>query len=405
MEQRRQVPVLALALGVSTVGSLPVFLIGALAGEIIPALGVTESGIGQLVALYFAVSAVMSYFAGRVVNRLGWLRSLLVTAGIVVLLGAGVFAAPPSAFALAGALFLGGLANGISHPAANLALVRSIDPSRQGVAFGVKQAAIPTGTLLSGAALPIIAVPFGWQAAFLALAILAAIVLADGLWLTRQVQRAEGSVRGRPEATYDRTHLWYLAAGAGLGAGASNSVGAFFVLHALDVGVNVGTAGLLLALGGITNIVARLVLGWQADRRASGHLQRVSMMMVGGAVGVLLLAVADGLVVLAIGTVLAFGVGWGYNGLLHLGTMRLYGHAAASVTGVMQAAQFVGAVAGPLTVGFLVERVSFLAAWMMVALWLVLAGLFVWRFRILWIRRAAGAASPGAAASDPSATR
>ena len=386
-EPRRPGPVIILALGATTVASLPVFLVGALAGEIIVALEVRESVIGVLVASFFTFSALSSFFAGRLVNRLGWLYSLLLTAALVLLAAVPLFILPPSIVLLVFSLLAGGFANGISHPAANLALIRSIDPGRLGIAFGLKQAAIPSATLLSGMALPLLAVPFGWQSAYLALGILSGLIVVNGMVLVRAVQRAEGSVRGRPEEAYDRTHLWYLVAGAGLAAGACNSLGAFLVLHALDVGVGPTVAGVLLATGSVTNIAARLVLGWQADRRVSGHLHRVAMMMILGAAGVLMLAVADGIMLLAIGTVIAFGIGWGYNGLLHHGSMRLYGHAAASVTGVLQATQYVGAVVGPLVVGIVIERVSFFAAWLLVALGLVLGGVLLLRFRVLFTRR------------------
>lgn len=384
---RRPGPVLVLALGATTVASLPVFLVGALAGEIILALDIRESAIGILVACFFTFSALSSTFAGRFVSRLGWLYSLVLTAALVVVAALPLFLLPPSLGLIVVSLVAGGLANGISHPAANLALVRSIDPGRLGIAFGLKQAAIPSATLLSGLALPLLAVPFGWRSAYLALAILCGLILLNGASLVRAVQRAEGSVRGRPEEAYDRTYLGYLVIGAGLGAAACNSLGAFLVLHALDVGVGPAAAGMLLATGSVTNILARLVLGWQADRRLSGHLQRVAMMMLVGAGGVILLAIADGIVMLAFGTLVAFGIGWGYNGLLHHGSMKLYGHAAASVTGKLQATQYVGAVVGPLSVGFVIERVGFLPAWLLVAALLMLGGLLLLRFRMLFRRR------------------
>ena len=34
---------------------------------------------------------------------------------------------------------------------------------RQGLAFGIKQSAIPAAVLISGLALPVLAIPLGWR--------------------------------------------------------------------------------------------------------------------------------------------------------------------------------------------------------------------------------------------------
>src|SRR5829696_7279082 len=57
---------------------------------------------------------------------------------------------------------IAGLANAVSHTAANLSLAREVPASRQGLSFGIKQAAIPVATLLAGLAVPTIAVTLGW---------------------------------------------------------------------------------------------------------------------------------------------------------------------------------------------------------------------------------------------------
>ncbi|MST35344.1 MFS transporter, partial [Acidimicrobiaceae bacterium USS-CC1] len=78
--------------------------------------------------------------------------------------------------ALLGFLVAGGLANGAMQPAVNLLLARTVDDRRQGLAFGVKQAAIPTSTLLSGLAVPALALTVGWHVAYLVAAGLALLV-------------------------------------------------------------------------------------------------------------------------------------------------------------------------------------------------------------------------------------
>ena len=61
---------------------------------------------------------------------------------------------------------LGGLGNAISHPATHLLLAREVSQNRQGLAFGIKQAAIPAATLIAGLAVPLVATTVGWRWAF-----------------------------------------------------------------------------------------------------------------------------------------------------------------------------------------------------------------------------------------------
>ena len=47
-----------------------------------------------------------------------------------------------------------GSANALCQPAANLLIARAVPAHRQGLAFAVKQSAIPMSTLLAGVAVP-----------------------------------------------------------------------------------------------------------------------------------------------------------------------------------------------------------------------------------------------------------
>ena len=64
------------------------------------------------------------------------------------------------------ALGFGGLSNALAQPAANALVVRSVAARRQGLALGVKQAAIPMATLLAGLAVPSLGLTVGWRWAF-----------------------------------------------------------------------------------------------------------------------------------------------------------------------------------------------------------------------------------------------
>src|SRR3712207_2011080 len=155
-----------LAVAVATVGVLPAFLTGGLAVQMREELSFGAAALGFAVAAFFASSSLASAVMGRLVERIGsYLGMRLAAVGSATSLLGVAFLARSWA-ALVACLVLGGLANAISHPATTLSLAREVPAGRQGLSFGIKQAAIPAATLLAGLAVPGIAVTLGWRWAF-----------------------------------------------------------------------------------------------------------------------------------------------------------------------------------------------------------------------------------------------
>jgi MFS family permease len=155
---------LAIAAGAATV--LPGFLVGALALQIRADLDVSVAAVAAGVTVFFAAGAVGAGPGGRLAERLGALRSIrwCVISTAVCLLLAGLLA--QSLFVLLALLAVAGVANAITQPAINLFMADQVPLDRQGLAFGIKQAAIPAAVLVSGLALPLLALPLGWRATF-----------------------------------------------------------------------------------------------------------------------------------------------------------------------------------------------------------------------------------------------
>lgn len=373
-----------ICLGGTIIGMLPVFLVGSLAGEITSELGRGESIIGVLTAAFFLVSAGMSIPAGMAVRKVGWPNGMILASMGLFFSGMAIALLEASLLVLVLALTFSGVANAVSHPAANLGLVRSIAEARRGTAFGVKQAAIPISTLLAGFALPLVAVQFGWRTPFIGVSAIAMFVGLLAWFLRNDLDAGKDSVAMPSRVVLHDRPLILLSVGGGFGAAGANSMGAFLVLYALSAGTGSRFAGMLLVAGSAANILARLYFGWRADRRSRGHLRLVATMMFVGSVGVVILGVASNLGTILVGTVIAFGVGWGWNGLLHHGSMRLYSESAAGVTGILQTGLFVGAVVGPLTFGLVAEHVSFRYAWLFAASLLICGGVLVLLFRRIY---------------------
>ena len=349
-----------LAVSVATIGVLPSFLTGGLAVQIRDELGFGASALGLAVALFFVVSSLSSALAGRVVERVGShaaMRSSSIV-GALTLLAVAIFAG--SWWGLVACLILGGMGNAIAQPATNLMLTREVPAGRQGLAFGIKQAAIPVATLLAGLAVPVLAVTVGWRWAFAGAALIA---LTVSLLVPREGDGAPSRVKEARAGDAPLVPLILLAVGIGLGSTAATPLGAFVVSSAVSVGIEVGAAGLLLALGSGVGIVVRVVAGHLADSMASGRLRLVAAMLVLGTAGFAMLASGSpGLFV--VGVVLAFGAGWGWPGLFNFAIVKSNPKAPAAATGITQTGASGGAALGPLLFGYTVESTSFGTAWL-----------------------------------------
>jgi MFS family permease len=354
------------AVTTTTVCTLPVFLTGGLAVQISAELGFDPAGLGLVVALYFAVSALASLPSGWLVERFGSVptsRAAVIGAALVMTSMALV---AHSYAALVVILLCGAWCNVLGQLASNLTLARYVPPERLGLSFGVKQAAIPIATLLSGAAVPAIALTVGWRWAYGIGALLALLALR----LTpRESTRRErtGDKGGLATAA-----LSVIAVAAGLAASASTALGIFLVASAVDRGVDAGLAGLTLTMGSVVGLVLRLVHGWLADKRTGGHIAVVAASLLLGAGGLALLAV-PGSVALVLGTVLGFGLGWAWPGLLQFAVVRLNPTAPAAATSIVQVGVYGGGFVGPIGFGFLATHLSFPVAWLVGAASMLLA--------------------------------
>lgn len=366
----------AAAIVAITVGSLPVFLLGALAVLVRRDLGFSESELGLAVSVFFAASALWSVPGGWLAERFGPVRVMAWSSygSVAALLGIGLVAR--TWVQLVAFLVLGGAALAASGPATNLAVARSAPPGHMGFHFGMKQSAVPAATLLAGFAVPAIGLILGWRAAFVLAALigagcfLAAAPPGSGRNQPPPVQRRPG--RGALSAA-----LVVLAVAAALGSAGGNAMTTFYVESAVARGIDLGTAGLWLAAGSVFAITGRLVWGWVSDRPDQQSLSLVSLLWAVGSVGFVVLAFAGSAAPLLVGTILAFGAGWAWNGLFHFSIVRNHARAPAAATGVTTTGMFVGGTIGPSAFGLLVHRFSYTTAWLAAAASLVGAALLV----------------------------
>lgn len=350
------------AVAVSSVGALPVLLLGGLAVLPQDDLAFGEAELGTAVAAYFMSAALAAAPAGRLAERfaprtVAWL-GLACTAGS--LLGIGLVA--NSSASLVCLLAFGGLGAALATVGTAVLVARGVAVHRQGVSFGVTQAAFPLAALLTGLSVPTIALTLGWRWPFILGAVaapLAAAVMPAG------DARRSGDRSREGDAPIDALIL--LALGMGLASAGGSSSATFIMASSVDRGVAPADAGLVLATGSFAGLAARIFVGWLADRFGQGPLLLVAILMAVGAVGYVGLAFSESPALIVFFTTLAFSGGWGWPGLILLATSRASPAAPGIAIGVVFVGGMAGAVVGPLVFGSLAEHVAFSVSWFLMA--------------------------------------
>lgn len=369
---RGRVGALTAALSVTTGAVLPALLVGTLGERITSGLGLGEAGLGLSLAAFFGTSALLAPVAGGLADRIGWpaaIRRGGLTVGLGLVLVATAGGSVPG---LVAGLAVGGVGMATAMPAGSRAVAVALPADRQGLLFGVKQAAIPLAGLLAGAAVPAVALTVGWRwsfAAALPLPLLA-VVLAG-----RVTGPSRDGRRGGPGAPPPRAYR-LLAAGAAAAAAALASMSTFAVVTAVDAGLAEGGAGLLVALASGLGLAVRVVAGWLADRRGSDGLVAVATMLAVGAGGLALVGVGTSATVV-VGTLVAYAVGWGWPGLFYLGAVVHHPASPGAATGTVQAGLSGGSAVGPPLFGLVAGGVGLTAAWGTAAAAMLLGGVLV----------------------------
>jgi MFS family permease len=359
---------------VTVAGSLPVFFTAAMAVQVSADLNFGTVGIGSAVATFFGTMAVTSVYLGRVADRLGATRSLRLASIGAGTSAVGIATLAHAWWALAGWLIMSGTAAALAQPAANRLLINRVRMARLGTAFGLKQSAPPTASMLAGLSVPVIALTVGWRWAF-AVAAVAAFTMAIAVGpppvsAPAQVARKQ---RQKLQRLRDPGTLALLAVGFGLGFASNSAVLAFYVDAATRSGMSSSVAGLVFATASLAAIVVRVASGVACDRLTFQPLHLCAVLLTAGTVGVALLAVGEPRL-LTVGGVLAIGGTWGFPGVFWFAVIRAYPQTPGRITGAMAPAA-VGGVLGPIGFGVLAANVGDGAAWWATAAVALLAAL------------------------------
>jgi cyanate permease len=368
---------------------LPVGLLGALIVQLRSDIEVSTVELGGIIALFYAVSALGSIPAGGLIDSLGWPRSIWIASLCIATPLLLIATVARTATHVAGAMFIAGVGNALAQPAANLAIIRGVVAGRQGIAFGVKQAAVPAGTLIAGAAVPLIALTIGWRWAFILPALL--VIVLTSVTPVSGSRRSGGVSRARMDGLLRDPVLLVLAVANAGSSMAINPLFAFFVESSVARGISPASAGSLLAFGSAMGLVSRLVIGWVTDRTdpsVDRMLRDMSVYALLGSPGFLLLgSFGDRAPAVAVALFFAIGFGFAWSGLFNLVVTRLWSDRPASASGVTQAGLWIGGMLGPLLFGAIATR-SYTVAWHVSAGFMLASAIALVAVRLLLAARA-----------------
>ncbi|MGH3356732.1 MAG: MFS transporter [Nocardioidaceae bacterium] len=371
------------AAAMTTLGSVPVFLLSAQSVLIRQELHFGEAALGLAVSAFFGAAALASVATGTFIEGFGRRRGTVLAGGLALVSASAIALGARSYVVLLVMLVVAGVANAALQMTANLSLARSVSPGRQGLAFGVKQSAVPVAILVGGLAVPTVGVAVGWRWTFGAIAVAGAVVVVAGLRMARTGPgvRADRPIPDRPP----RGALVVSFVAMTLASGGLNSLGAFLPAWAFHVGLSPGNAGLLMAAGSALSVLARVLSGARADRRRGRNLPVVSSYLALGAVGVVVLSLGT-IPTLIAGALVAFALGWAWPGLLLFAVVRVGRDSPATASGAVQAGAFAGGAAGPVLFGLLVAATDYPTAWRLAAAMLVGAAALLLVARRMFLR-------------------
>ncbi|MGI5447097.1 MFS transporter [Streptomyces sp. CA-243310] len=344
---------------------LQLFLLGALGPRLVDELHVSTTVLGLTTTIGFGTAAVLSPFGGRLVDRIGPRRSLvlllLVSGGALALIGS----APGPGFLLA-AVALGGLPQALANPATNKAILAAVSPARRGAVTGTKQSGVQAGAFAAGLPLAALAGGVGWRAAVWTAAASAAIV---ALWAWRALP-ADPPARTAPSrfSPVPRGAIAWLAVFSvflGSGIASVNTYVALFGARRLDLGAT--TAAALVAVLGVAGIVGRIC--WAKAARP-GRAEWLPGLLAAGAVaaaGLLAASLwAPPLVWPAVVAVGVFAVSGNAVSMV-LVMQRAAPGRAGQESALVSAGFFAGFALGPPLFGMLAEAGRYGAGWLLVA--------------------------------------
>ncbi|KJF72866.1 MFS transporter [Agrobacterium arsenijevicii] len=367
--------VLAVAVGTQTAGSFVSQGIYILVPFWREAFGVSLASASLAVTVMNGVQIATMFTLGRAIDIHGERRIVgIAMLGMAIAMACAAIFANSLPALLVCIAFLGGTYAAV-QPGGTRAIMRWFPPAKRGIATGFRQAAVPFGTMIAAALLPLMAVRYGWHAA----AWLCAGVSVAGAVLFWGLYREGNDVAAKTERPLPLAKLvrivgqnpdfWpVLRLGIAMSAFQFTLTAHVIGFMADGLGLGLFVASSMFAGTQLAGIPGRILLPWISDRFRPGlrsqSFGRVSIIAAGAAavlaalpVGIPLPITLFVLVVLGI-----FGIGWFPLYLLQIAESAPKGSIASTIAFASTICLAVMAI-GPYLFGLLVDHFGYGAAW------------------------------------------
>ena len=243
------------------------FAIGLTFRPMVDEFGWARGELGLAVGAYMLVSAVATFIAGRLADRLSP-RALLIGGTIIGGVGIGLMtlvAQPWHALVLYGVIFA--IGNGIASLVIVGVIVMRIFPGRAGLANAIAISGMSVGQLVMIAALASLLAQIGWRSVFvwIGIAHVALLPLLFALPGPSGTQRVTTASLSLGEAARTR-RFWLLLAIYAICGLDDFFVTTHVAAFAQDRGLGILAAGNLLAFMGLTGLAGVIASGFASDR-------------------------------------------------------------------------------------------------------------------------------------------
>jgi MFS transporter, ACS family, hexuronate transporter len=356
--------ILALIMAAQTMANVGPLGIPAIAPLIRDSLGLSTAQAGSFLSAYYIGPSLMSLPAGRMADRWG-VRRTMVLGQVVIALGLFAVAGSASFLLLGVLMMLAGAGYGMLNPTTAKAVMAWFPRRHRATVVGLKQVGLPFGGAVGALVMPPLALWVGWRPAvalsatvIAALALLTRLLYRDPPGVEAETSRGPG---GSLAVVLRNRDLWFVAASTLVFAGMQTVWMAYLVLYLRDVvAMPLVSAARFLVLAQVAGMVGRVAFGLLSDRFFGGR-RRIVLVLAGvGSTACSLLIAGTGPDTspwLLAGLALAFGfVGIGWNGVQHTLMAELVGpRSVGTAVGLGLAVSSFGVTVCPPLFGALVE--------------------------------------------------
>ena len=375
--------ILALIMAAQTMANVGPLGIPAIAPLIRDSLALSTAQAGSFLSAYYIGPSLMSLPAGRMADRWGVARTM-VLGQLVIALGLFVVGASASYVLLSVLMMLAGAGYGMLNPTTAKAVMSWFPRRHRATVVGLKQVGLPLGGAVGALVMPPLALAVGWRPAvalsasvIALLAVLTWVLYRDPPGMEMETSRSGGGSFGEVLRNRD---LWLLAISTLVFAGMQTVWMSYLVLYLRDVvAMPLVTAARVLVLAQLTGMVGRVVFGLLSDRFFGGR-RRIVLVLAGlGSMACSLAIAGTGpgtspWLLAALAVVFGFfGIGW--NGVQHTLMAELVGpRSIGTAVGLGLAVSSFGVTVCPPLFGALVEWTGgWRAPWLTLAAAMALA--------------------------------